>query len=103
MTGLVLVGIGGVLAVGAAAAYVLSRSSSAEQPRESADSVLEGTPPRRTDEQNGNATAGAVRDAIGLARDGLGLLRERLDAGDNERATQRKQQIAGERSAGTET
>lgn len=95
-----LVGIGGVVAVGAAAVYVLSRGSSSSS-TETPDSVLGGAPPVRTDQQNSDATLGAVREGFGVIREGLGLVRERLAAGDDARATQQKMD-AHEASGGTE-
>jgi hypothetical protein len=97
--GMVVLGVGAAVATVATVALVLSsRSSSA--PSESADSVLEGTPPRRTDEQNGAGVVGAIRDGIGLARDGLAFARERTNAA--EREADRQDAIAGERAGGIE-
>lgn len=101
MTGLVVLGIGGALAVGAALAFVLSSRGGASSSTESADSVLEGAPPRRTDEQNNNARDEAIRDGIGFARDIFGFVRERVNAGEDAAAIQRKV-TAGESAEGEE-
>lgn len=101
MTGLVVLGIGGALAVGAALAFVLSTRGGASSSTESAESVLEGAPPRRTDEQNRDATARAVGEGFGFLREGLSLVRDRLQAGDDAAAIQRKV-TAGESAEGEE-
>ena len=101
MTGLVVLGVGGVLAVGAALAFVLSSRSSSSSSSESAECVLEGAPPRRTEAQNNNAQNEAIREGIGFARDVFGFVRERVNAGDDAAAIQRKT-TAGESAGGEE-
>lgn len=97
---MVLVGIGGVVAVGAAAFFLLSRGS-ASSSTETPESTLGGAPPVRTDAQNNDATLGAVREGFGVIREGIGLVRERLAAGDDARAVQQKMD-AHEASGATE-
>lgn len=91
-------GVGGVLAVGGLVAYLAASRSSA--PTESADSVLSNTPPSRTEAQNADATAGAVREGFALFRDGLGFVRERVNAA--EREADRQDAVAGEGAGGAE-